>query len=653
MRTLKTMDLRLFDAGSAEEPVTQDVTNNYPGLNGPIGRAQIDKALQTYKAYASGRDPFTQRVVNAEEWWKQNHWERFSQGVNRTNDPKSTSAWLFNSLINKHADYMDNYPMPAILPREKSDEATAKLLSDVVPVILEQNGFAKTYNMCCWDKPKIGTAVYGVFWDKSKENGLGDITISHIDLLNIMWEPGVPDIQESRNLFTTKIMAIDTLKEMYPFLENETISSTAEHPRYVYEDQLDVSDKVTVYDWYYKKIIQTHSGGRRRVLHYCKFIEGHLLYASENDVKLAATGWYEHGKYPFVFDVMFPEKGSPAGFGYLDVMVNPQEYIDRLDSVILKAALLNRPRYFVANDINLNVSEFTDVNKDIVSITGRVDADKLKQIEAPQISDVVFNQRDAKVNELKETSGNRDFSQGSTSSGVTAASAIAALQEAGSKLSRDMLKGTYTAYEEVVLLVLELIRQFYDLPRCYRITSANGTEQYVTFTNAGMVPERSLMIAGQQELAVRKPVFDIKVSAQKASAYSRLATNELAKELFNMGVFNPQIADQAKAVVTMMDFDRKDEVLQTIENNGTMYQQMQQMQATMQQMAALIAKTTGDTSIMQAMQVSGMAAGPAMTDINMTGESIKTDSLGKAINTDDSQAGKARQRVVESTEVKA
>ncbi len=649
MRSLRAMDLRQF-----EEPVNMpEMQTEYPGLNGPVGRPQIEKALQTYKEYATGRDPFTQRVVNAEEWWRQNHWERFSQGANRTNDPKSTSAWLFNSLINKHADYMDNYPMPAILPREKSDEATAKLLSDVVPVILEQNGFAKTYNMCCWDKPKTGTAVYGVFWDKSKENGLGDITISHIDLLNIMWEPGVPDLQDSRNLFTTKIVAIDVLKEMYPFLQEETISGTAEHPRYVYEDQLDVNDKVTVYDWYYKKIIHTRSGGSKKVLHYCKFIEGHLLYASENDVKLAADGWYEHGKYPFVFDVLFPEKGSPAGFGYLDVMVNPQEYIDRLDAVILKAALLNRARYFADSSLNMNIEELADVSKDIVSVTGRVDDGKLHQITPPQINDVVFNQRDAKVNELKETSGNRDFSQGSTTSGVTAASAIAALQEAGSKLSRDMLKGTYTAYEEVVTLVIELIRQFYDLPRCYRITDANGAERYVEFTNEGMKPQQSSLIAGQSELAVRKPVFDIKVSAQKASAYSRLATNELAKELFNMGVFNPQIADQAKAVVTMMDFDRKDEVLQTIERNGTMYQQMMQMQATMQQMAALIAKTTGDTSILAALGASGMAAGPAMTDINMTGESVKTDSLGRAVNVDKSQAGRARQRAAESTEVRA
>ena len=41
------------------------------------------------------------------------------------------------------------------------------------------------------------------------------------------------------------------------------------------------------------------------------------------------------------------------------------------------------------------------------------------------------------------------------------------------------------------------------------------------------------------EILTRRPVFDVKISAQKASPYSRIANNELAKELFGMGLFNP------------------------------------------------------------------------------------------------------------------
>lgn len=616
----------------------------------PIGKEQIEKALADLGKYETAKNKLTRRIRNAEEWWRNNHWEQFESDSSNPNDPRPTSAWLFNSIINKHADFEDNFPSPAILPREESDEETAKLLSSVVPAILEQNGFESTYSGCSWDKIKTGTGAYGIFWNQEKENGLGDIEIRQIDLMNIYWEPCIEDIQNSRNLFTTELVNRDLLEEEYPEVKEYKGAGVIYEPQYTYESDLDTSDKIQVFDWYYKKKLRAETAGIktvREVVHYCKFIPGLVLYATENDPQRRESGWYNHGKYPFVFDVMFPEKGSPAGFGYLDIMVSPQEYVDKLDQIILKHAMLNRPRYFISNGTNFNESEFADMSSDFVRVNGNVDDAAIKQIQPPTLSAQIFQARTDKIEEIKETSGNRDFSQGSTASGVTAASAIAALQEAGSKLSRDMIKGSYTAHSQIVTLVVELIRQFYDLPRCYRITQPNGTAEYITFTNERLLPQERQTLNG--ELLARKPVFDIKVSAQKASPYSRIANNELAKELFGMGVFNPQLADQAMAVVTMMDFDRRDEVLKRIQENGLMYQKLQQMQAAMQQMAALIAQTTGNTQLLDV--VAGLG-GMAETDVSVQpGNHIKTNSLGEVVNGDNSQAGKARERAAAATEV--
>ena len=63
-----------------------------------------------------------------------------------------------------------------------------------MPVILEQNDFEETYSDVLWQKLQQGTGIYGVFWDKDKLGGLGDIAIRKIDALNIFWEPGISDI---------------------------------------------------------------------------------------------------------------------------------------------------------------------------------------------------------------------------------------------------------------------------------------------------------------------------------------------------------------------------------------------------------------------------------------------------------------------------
>ena len=606
----------------------------------PIGQKQILEASEILKKYKDGKANLEARLIENEEFWKLNHWKQFQTKSFNANDPRPASAWLFNSVNNKHADAMDNYPEPNILPREKSDENVASALSEIIPVVLENNEFEETYSDGWWDKLKGGTAAYGVFWDNSRMNGLGDVSIRALELLNIFWEPGIQDIQKSRNLFIVELVDNDLLEATYPELAHKLQSSSIDVAEYHYDDTVDTTEKSAVVDWYYKK------DGK---LHYVKYVNDTVLYASENEPDYAERGYYDDGDYPVVFDVLFPEKGTPAGFGYIDIMKDPQMYIDKIDSSIMKnAVLLSKPRYFMSDSAQVNEKEYMDYSKDVVHVAGSFDETKVKKIEVDEIPAVYLQVKENKVEELKETSGNRDFSQGATTSGVTAASAIAALQEAGSKTSRDMIKAAYRAYASIVKMAIERIRQFYDEPRSFRIVGPNNEIQFRNFDNTMMQPQGAGVEFGI-ELKGRLPVFDIKVRPQKSSPFSKIAQNELAKELYGMGVFNPELADQAYPCVDMMDFEGKDEVLQRIQQNGLMYQKMMQMQQSMMQMAQLIAQTTGDTRIADALMMQGTQGAP-LPQVQAKSESLETDALGEVTKeTKNSTAGKARARVAAST----
>ena len=215
------------------------------------------------------------------------------------------------------------------------------------------------------------------------------------------------------------------------------------------------------------------------------------------------------------------------------------------------------------------------------------------------------------------------------------------MQEAGSKLSRDSNNASYRAFREVVLMVVELIRQFYTLPRCFRIVGQNGQEQFVQYSNAGITQQ-------DDGFGTRMPLFDIEISAQKQSPYSKLSQNELAMQFYNSGFFNPQMSDQALACLDMMDFDRKSMVVQKIQQNGTMYQQMQMMQQQLMGMAAQLDAMQGSNLQQQVMQQAGMAEPGigAMTGASAQGQQALGDDakIGEAGNTK-----KARQRVADST----
>lgn len=115
-------------------------------------------------------------------------------------DDKWASAWLFNVIMGKHADAIAAYPAPAVRPREPDDRGEAKRLSSILPVILEQNDFEEVYSDSQWTKLKQGTLVWHVSWDRNKLNGIGDIAVNAVDILSFFWEPGISDIQKSKNV---------------------------------------------------------------------------------------------------------------------------------------------------------------------------------------------------------------------------------------------------------------------------------------------------------------------------------------------------------------------------------------------------------------------------------------------------------------------
>ena len=609
----------------------------------PIGREQVQQATFTMQKYKTGKANLETRIVENEQWYKLRHWECMRGD---TKDIEPTSAWLFNCIANKHADAMDNYPSANILPREAGDRAEAQKLSSIIPVVLDQCDFEQVYSDVQHYKLKTGTGVYGAFWDRTKLNGLGDIAVRKIDIINLFWESGITDIQKSRNVFHVELADNDLLIGNYPQLANKLGGSVMDLTKYVYDDTVDTTNKSLVVDWYYKKM-----QGGRTVLHYCKYVNDEVLFATENDPNFAETGWYDHGLYPFVFDVLFPSEGTPAGFGYIDVGKNSQEYIDRGNRAIMKNMLVNaKPRYFIRKDGSVNEEEYADTDNDFIHVDGSLGQDSVLPVHGNTLSGIYVDVLNGKIDELKETTGNRDISTGGTTSGVTAASAIAAMQEAGSKLSRNMNKASYRAFRKLCLMIIELIRQFYDLPRCFRIMGQNGAEDFIRYSNEGI----RLQGQGGTEMGVdmgyRLPLFDIEVTAQKQSPYSKMSQNELALEFFGKGFFNPQIADQALACLDMMDFDRKQFVMQKVAQNGGMYQQMLQMQQQMLKLAEMVDQLRGTNLAEQI--ASGIVGGaPVMPIAGASGKQVaQTEALGGDGKREASHTKKARERVAESTD---
>lgn len=633
--------MRMMPAEKLEEPAV--------GFGQVVGDEQVKEAETILKKYRDGKTALEKRITENEKWFRLLHWDVIGHSKNK-GDPEPKSGWLFNSIINKHADAMDNVPTVAVLPREASDKPDAECLSSILPAVLEQCEYEAVYDDLWWYKLKSGTGVTGVFWDASKLNGLGDIDIRTVDLLNLFWEPGIKDIQNSRHLFHVELRSMEEMQELYPQLKetkgNLSGAQAVTLAQYAHDDTLDTSDKCTVVDWYYK----LNNPDGKTVLHYCKFCAGHVLYASQNDPAYAERGYYDHGKYPFEFDTMFPLEDSPAGFGYVDIMKSPQIYIDKLEQALLKNTVMGaRPRFWVKGDGSVNEKEYADISKDFVHYTGSGNPNEsIFPMPVPAMNTAAISMREMKVAELKEVSGNRDFSQGGTTSGVTAASAIASLQEAGSKLSRDMIKASYRSFAQVGYLCIELIRQFYTEPRMFRIIGQQGNMEFVQFSGQQIAPKQTG--DGFME-STRIPVFDIKVQAQKASPFSTIAQNERAKELYQLGFFRPDNADQSMMALEMMQFEGIEVLKQKISQNGTMFQKMQELTPLVMMIAQELDQLKGTQYTPQIARIlgGGMGGQQAMPVSSASIQEPETNSLGDTLNAArNSTAGEGRKHAAEN-----
>ena len=315
------------------------------------------------------------------------------------------------------------------------------------------------------------------------------------------------------------------------------------------------------------------------------------------------------------------------GFGFVSICKDPQMYIDKIMGNVLETSTLNtKRRYFASKGINLNIKQLLDNSQPVVEVEGSVGnlADKLVEMKPRELSGIYPNIAQMKIDEMKDIAGNRDVNSGGTGSGVTAASAIVALQETGNKTSRDSIDASYRSYVKINTLCIELIRQFYDESRSFRITGApempaqaggmppqmggapgmmggmpegampqgggmpmKDAYRFVELNNKGL-KDQVTGIGADGEPMYRHPVFDLQIKAQKKNPFSREAQNQLAIELFRLGAFNPQMADAALTALSLMDFEGIEEVRDRVAEGQTLYGMVQELQAQLAQMQAMM-----------------------------------------------------------------
>ena len=389
------------------------------------------------------------------------------QDAGRRRDKPTLQLQTLRSTFNNCvADQLDNLPEAILLPQTPNLQPVAEDLTALVRHILSQNDFDGYYRRRVEDCFCSGAAVTQILWDPDMDGGRGNVALIRWPLEAFLWDPAAEDIQEARALYKVSrhpmswfqahypekyplISADDTALGLFPLGENG--------PRGGDED------RAVLLEYWYRR----YDADSRQFTISAAYFAGGTLLARFDDV-------YDHGLYPFVVDVYSPIEGSPAGDSLISELAPMMRYINRYaDYIDMNLRMASKGRLLVDRGAGLDQKALCDWESDIIE-GDRIDPGAVKWLQTVPFSGAAMQQMLQLESDLKQDSGQNQFSRGETVGGVTAASAISALQEAGGKVARMRTAMLNRGFAAMVEQLLWLIAQYYEPGRVMCLTGREG-----------------------------------------------------------------------------------------------------------------------------------------------------------------------------------
>ena len=510
------------------------------------------------------------RIKDNELIYRGDHWHDVP--MTDPNEPRPTTPVIQSTVENIRADLMDEMPEAVIKPEDIGDEATAKIMTEIIAQNLEAIDYEAEYDLCTHDLLVDGWCVQESGWDSTLHNGIGGAFIRHVSNMNFMTDPYCADIQKGRAVFKFDRLPKDYFrqhyKKQYAFMQGDLETVNDDHFKF----SNPVEPRETDYYILLEAWFRFFENGRYRV-HMVKLAGRQVL---ENSYLTKPDGYFAHGMYPFAVTPLFAQKGTPFGVGIVDMFKNAQKYSDKLDQILLVNSLIaSKPKLLVQKGL-CDVDDLRDYAKSVHEVEGAPQAVAMWH-DPPHLPSHVMAHAQTIRQSIKDESGSNDFSRGNVSSGVTAASAITALQEMSSKRSRTEAKRLQLGFKQCVRMMLEVEREFDRFPRM------------VTITNGGEPVRVTVTERFYRENTFGKSVpieFNISIKTMRETRFTKLANNELMLQAVN--IFG-QSADPV-VIFEGMEFEGKEvllEKLRAAQGRGmlALQQQLAQAQASIEQLS--------------------------------------------------------------------
>ena len=540
-------------------------------------RVKLGEALYAlFKHFDNAYVPERERMHKNEKLYHGKHWEE-QKHKGDPNAPQPVTPIIFSTIENIKADLSNKTPTATIKPENTENEDFARALTRVTEQDLDVNNWSSESMSLYGDLLVYGWCVQEVGFDSYAMQGKGCAYDRRVAPFGFMCDPVCENPQDGRACFKFGTRTREWFRQHYPeqytglnFVLNTDIAYTQAlaNDSGVNTRSVIVETQQIIEAW-----VKIYDPEKKHSTVHMIMLAGDKVLEVSTDVK--RDGYYRHGEYPFVLTRLYPVDGTPFGLGIPDMFEGIQLYSDKVDQIILKNAYLaSHNKLLVTDASGFDAEDLADWTKDVhtgESLGG------ITWFSTPPLPNYMIELSQIMKASIKTESGANDQARGQTSGGVTAASAINALQVMATKRSTMHSQGFHANFKQAVRMMLDVEREFTQGDREVVIMSHGRPLKFT------VKPEDFAKMGDEG-----KPIeYYIVIETSDMTQYSKMANNELALQLGQMY----KDAIDPIAILYMMDFPDKDIVIETIQDGrNSQLIQMQQQIAQMSQMLEQLSK---------------------------------------------------------------
>lgn len=428
------------------------------------------------------------------KWAKFDDYKHSIQNVPQSPEQPGSTTNIIHPIIESEISDLTDKPLAIeAMGREPGDHMYADDVQHMLEFIVDKNQFPVKLDVSEHDRLELGTTIIKVYYDAEALDRKGLPSFEIVSPANFFPDPkwtAAHLLQEGEFQIHAVPRSLSWFRRKFPKL-GKYVKRQISFP---YDPTLDIpttrTDEVSPITSGKAMAVECYLKDEQGET-YCLTVANNILLEDSREV-LKGKRLQRRNLFPFVAIPCYGQRGTGWGQGDIELLINTQDLINELDDQIRMAArAMGNPQIAIGMNAGKGFNERKWTNAAGLRIPLR-DVAAFRVIPPVPVSADVVNRREKGFEEANIISGRPDVNRGeSPGQGITAASAIIALQQAGQKVVVHKAKMWKEGWARVLELLYDEMVTNWDEPMWIRI---NGDKPDFKFVDPSQLQNTQVMV---------------------------------------------------------------------------------------------------------------------------------------------------------------